>query len=165
MRKLRPYRTNTVHGSAGGRRYSRSGITTHFETESGQARFWQIGLLIVAIVVLAFDVASPQVVKAQLSDRAKSAALDASQAVVRSAGTSYASKYDTVCDLVTRRLESYGATLIPPRPETLCPDVDLDGTVTFGAEKQAPSILLKYLGLRNYYRVRVDISVRYSGGL
>lgn len=165
MRKLRLSRTNSPDGSVRVRRYSSSVVRPDLQAESGQARFWQVGLLIVAIVVLAFDVASPQVVKAQLSDRAKSAALDASQAAGRSTGTSYASKYDTVCDLVTRRLESYGATLVPPRPETQCPDVDLDGTVTFGAEKEAPSILLKYLGLRNYYRVRVDVSVRYSGGL
>jgi hypothetical protein len=133
--------------------------------DMGQAKFWQIAIILVIVVVLGFDIASPQIVKVQLSDRAKNAGLDASQSAVRAGAASYADKYNAVCDIVTRRLESYGAKLIPPQPGSDCPDLDLDGTVTFSAEKPAPSLILKYIGLRGYYTVRVDVSVRFSGGI
>ncbi len=133
--------------------------------DSGQSKLWQVGLLLVVLVVLGFDLIAPQIVKVQLSDKAKSAALDASQTAVRSTAASYAQRYDTVCSTVTKALEDYGATLIPPRPDSDCPDLDMDGTVSFSAEKSAPSLVLKYLGLKNYYTVRVDVSVRYAGGI
>ncbi len=133
--------------------------------DSGQSKLWQLGLVLVALVVLGFDLVAPQIVKVQLSDKAKSVALDASQTAVRSTAASYAQRYNTVCSSVTRALEDYGATLIPPRPDSDCPDLDMDGTVTFSAEKSAPSLVLKHLGLKNYYTVRVDVSVRYSGGI
>jgi hypothetical protein len=148
-----------------GIRRLRSRRTLWRSSDSGQARFWQIGLGIVILVVLAFDLGSPQVVKAQLSDRAKSAAIDASQVAVRAAASTYNQKFAAVCDTVRRRLDSYGATLIPPNPDSDCPGLDMDGTVTFSAEKEAPSLVLKYLGLRSYYRVRIDVQERYSGGL
>lgn len=133
--------------------------------DAGQAKFWQIAVFLVIFVVLGFDIASPQIVKVQLSDRARNAGLDASQTAVRAAGTSYSEKYNVVCNTVVNRIEEYGAKLIPPTPGTDCPDLDLDGTVTFSAEKPAPSILLKHVGLRNYYTVRVDVNVRFAGGI
>jgi len=133
--------------------------------EYGQTKFWQLFVILIVLVVLGYDALSPQIVKLQLSDKAKSAALDASQTAVRSAAASYAEKYNTVCSIVVKNLQEYGAKLIPPRPGSDCPDLDLDGTVTFSAEKPAPSLVLKHLGLRNYYTVRVDVNVRFSGGI
>lgn len=131
----------------------------------GQTKFWQIGLILVVLVIVGFDLISPQIVKLQLSDKARNAGLDASQTAVRAAAASYAEKYNTVCNTVTKRLGEYGAKLIPPRPGSDCPDLDIDGTVTFSAEKPAPSLILKHLGMRNYYTVRVDVNVRFSGGI
>lgn len=135
------------------------------EDDAGQAKFWQIAIVLVVLVVLGFDIVSPQIVKMQLSDRAKNAGLDASQGAVRATASSYSQKYDAVCNLVTRRLQEYGARLISPEPGSECPALDLDGTVTFSAEKPAPSILLKYVGLKGYYTVRVDVNIRFSGGI
>ncbi len=133
--------------------------------EIGQAKFWQIGIAVLILVVLGFDVASPQIVKVQLSDRAKNIALDASRMAVRAGPTAYSDSYNAVCNMVVTNIESYGAKFIPPRPDTECPDLDLDGTVSFSAEKPAPSIFLKHVGLKNYYTVRVDVSIRFAGGI
>lgn len=136
--------------------------------DSGQIKFWQVGIGLVIFLVLAFDLLSPQLLKIQLRDKADNIAIQESQSFVRGGRSNYSDAYYQVCKNVRSQLAAYGAILVPgPEsqdlpPDQICPSVSEDGRVQFRAQKKAPSILIGRFALKDYYLVTIDADEKYT---